>query len=595
MAPRFAAATPGLLIAVAIAIGLPACRGPEQRAPEAPSARQVTRDPGLEFYPSLSPDGERIAWAAEREGRFELLVAARDGSGVRALTSDGFHNVQPAWSPDGRRIAYFSRGRGGIWTVPAEGGVPVQVSAFGARAAWSPDGKWIAFQSEPQVDVSYTSVVPLPPCSIWVVAATGGEPRQVTRPGRPAGGHGTPAWTPDGSEIVFVAYDRVGAALWRVRPDGQGLRRMALPADQPSVSDPASCPGCDAIYYVSYAEPDSSGIWKLRLGAEQRGPEWVRAQLVGSGLQRVRHLSLSRDGKRLAFAAVAAEAHLASLPLDPATSLPAGPPRPLTSGEGRHSRPAFSPDGRRIAYTRVADGARSDVWIASADGRDARPLTSDPGTDTMPSWFPDGQRVAFVSDRGGHPALWVADVRDGRATPLRDIGQPIDAPRLAPDGLRVAFNWAPGGGPINVWSMPLAGGAPRQLTDDPEMAGFPAWAPDGRALAVQVKRGDETHVALLELREDGRPVGPPRQLTRGPGLHWTHSWSPDGDKAAFVALRGGTAWNVGWVSRAGEQRTLTDYRSPGSYVRYPAWSPRGDRIVYEFAETRADIWTVETP
>lgn len=582
-------------IVVAAALLVVLQRRAPQPAPHAtPAVHQVTRHPGLELYPSLSPDGASVAYALERDGHFEIQVLGPDGT-ERSLTSDGGHNVQPAWSPDGKRIAYFSGKDGGIWVVPAAGGTPTRLTTFGARPAWSPDGTQIAFQSEPQIDASYTSVVPLPPCAIWVIPAAGGEPRQVTHTGQPAGGHGMPTWTPDGSEIVFVAYDRLSAALWRVRPDASGLRQVPLPRDQPQVSDPASCAGCDAIYYVSYSERGSSGIWKLRLGAEQRGPEWVKAQIVGSGLQRVRHLTLSRDGRRLAFAAVSAVAHLASLPLDPATGLARGEPRLLTAGEGRNSRPLFSPDGRRLAFSRVEPGARSDVWIADADGANAAALTSDPANDTMPSWFPDSQRVAFVSDRGGHAALWVADSRTRVASPLRDLGKPLDAPRVSPDGTLVAFNWAPGGGPLNTWLMPVAGGAPRQLTRDPEMLGFPAWAPDGRTLSLQMKRGNQTHIALLDLQEGGQAAaGEARVLTRGEGLNWGHSWSPDGDKVAFVALRQ-ALWNVRWVSRAGQQRELTSYRSPGSYVRYPSWSPRGDQMVYEYAETRADVWTVDLP
>ena len=87
--------------------------------------------------------------------------------------------------------------------------------------------------------------------------------------------------------------------------------------------------------------------------------------------------------------------------------------------------------------------------------------------------------------------------------------------------------------------------------------------------------------------------GEPLQLTFDPGQNWPFSFSPDGDKVAFAALRDGE-WNLWWVSRStGEQQRLTESPRLNAYVRYPAWSPRGDRIVYELAETTGDIWLVE--
>jgi Tol biopolymer transport system component len=552
---------------------------------------------GMNLYPSVSPDGGSVVYTSERGSGFELFVTAADGA-ERQLTSDGQHNVQPAWSPDGHWIAYHSGTRGGIWLMEAAGGAPKRFTSFGARPAWSPDGTSIAFQSESQAELeaSWTAIVPLPPSVIWVAAVEGGPPRRVTETGQPAGGHGSPAWTPRGDRIVFVAYDRSRASLWLVAPDGTRLEQVAVPSDQPMVSDPASCPGCDSIYYVSSAEKGSSGIWRLRLDAAGRGPDWVRSQIVGSGLQRVRHVSLSRDGRRLAYAAVSATAQLASLPVDPATGLPAGEPRLLTSGLGRSSRPQFSPDGRLLAYTVVQPDAQSDVWIARADGRSARALTTDASNDTMPTWFPDNRRVAFLSNRGGRTALWVADIDVKEPSLLFDLGQPFDAPRLSPDGKLVAFSWARGGPTINTWVVPAEGGEPRQLTHDRELMGFPAWSPDGRSLAVQMKRGGYAQVAVVPFEDLAGPrAGAPLVLTDAHGMSWPHSFSPDGAWIAFAGSRDGV-WNVFSVSRSTkEQRRLTTYRKLTAYVRYPAWSPRGDQIVYEYTEATGAIWTVDPP
>jgi len=106
----------------------------------------------------------------------------------------------------------------------------------------------------------------------------------------------------------------------------------------------------------------------------------------------------------------------------------------------------------------------------------------------------------------------------------------------------------------------------------------------------EIRRGNDTHIAVVS-SEGGKP----RVLTEEPGSHWPYGWSPDGRRLAYASLQQGV-WNVWWVSIDGRaRRQVTAYTSPSAYVRYPAWSPAGDRIVFEFGEVRGNIWTVDLP
>ena len=102
-------------------------------------ALQVTNSTGLDMYPSFSPDGNTVAYCSNESGSFEIYLKqlARGGSVVQ-LTNDGGRNMQPAWSPDGNTIAYYSQAKGGIWLIPALGGVVRQLTTFGSSPAWSP-------------------------------------------------------------------------------------------------------------------------------------------------------------------------------------------------------------------------------------------------------------------------------------------------------------------------------------------------------------------------------------------------------------------------------------------------------------------------
>ena len=140
----------------------------------------------------------------------------------------------------------------------------------------------------------------------------------------------------------------------------------------------------------------------------------------------------------------------------------------------------------------------------------------------------------------------------------------------------------------NVWKTDLATGVDKQITFDTESMAYPVWSPDGQWIAFEMRRGEDSFLSVMD-----RNGGQFTQLTAEPGHAWPHSWSPDGDQIAFAGLRDG-AWNVWRISRSSrEQKRLTNYRSLSSFVRYSAWSPRGTPIVFEYSETRGNIFLAE--
>jgi len=127
-------------------------------------------------------------------------------------------------------------------------------------------------------------------------------------------------------------------------------------------------------------------------------------------------------------------------------------------------------------------------------------------------------------------------------------------------------------------------------THDRGAASYPAWSPDGRWLAIELKREDTTQLAVVPAAG-----GAIEQLTAEHGQTWPHSWSPDGDRIAFAGQRGGV-WNIWTVSRRTRQtRPLTRFTSATGFVRYPSWSPRGDRIAFERARITASVWAGVAP
>jgi Tol biopolymer transport system component len=183
--------------------------------------------------------------------------------------------------------------------------------------------------------------------------------------------------------------------------------------------------------------------------------------------------------------------------------------------------------------------------------------------------------------------LTTTAVHTGMQKTLTKLQRYLPFCRLSPDGKTIAFN-AYSEGNVNLWSYSVENGTEKQLTFDKQLFGFPAWSPDGKWLAGELKRNDDTYVAIVP-SEGGTPV----QLNSERGQSWTGSWSPDGDKIAFAALRNGV-WNIWWISVSTRaQKQVTNYTKPNSFVRYPTWSPRGDQIVYEYAELTGNIWLAD--
>ena len=204
--------------------------------------------------------------------------------------------------------------------------------------------------------------------------------------------------------------------------------------------------------------------------------------------------------------------------------------RRLTRTPDDESDPAWSPDGRRLAFTRSPKpyGAKRDVFVMNADGTGVRRLTND-GSSDDPSWSPDGRRIAYTTWTGGG-AIVIVDADGGSSgRVLTDTGDSW-GPAWSPDGRRLAFAsnrdaWKDPDFWSDLYVMPADGGGASRLTDDGGSYD-PAWSPDGRRIAFTTGR------TLSMMRPSGaekRSVSTLLDAPRSP------SWSPDGRRIVFEA------------------------------------------------------------
>jgi eukaryotic-like serine/threonine-protein kinase len=448
------------------------------QAPQVLKTSQLTFSPGLDAFPSLSPDGNSIAYSSDQNGTFEIYVKQLTPGGREIqLTSDGQQNAGPAWSPDGQRIAFHSRGRGGIWIMPALGGSARQLTEFGSCPGWSRDGSMLAFQTGSGGEV-HTSLA-LAPSTIWTVPSEGGTPTQITQPANPSGGHNSPAWSPDGKHIAFGSSQYLGGSTWIVAINGGDLRKVS-----PGVS-PKYAPDGKSLYVAG------NGLLEVKLSATGE-PIGTPTKIIPEGTGALlNQFTISADGKKIAYSATRNTSDLWSIAISTGTYETSGSPVAFAQDtSSRSNTPQFSKDGRKVAMTKWRQGG-VDIWLADPDGRNLTQLTTSPSRDSNPSWFPGADRIAFLSDReNNRPELWSISVATGKEERLLDVGDIIDFGALSPDGTQVAFN-STRGGTINLWTAKVPDGGPKQLTFDKELMGFPCWSPDGQWLAFEIKRGDD--------------------------------------------------------------------------------------------------------
>ncbi len=149
---------------------------------------------------------------------------------------------------------------------------------------------------------------------------------------------------------------------------------------------------------------------------------------------------------------------------------------------------AFSPDGRRIAYS-LAAGEAAQIWVANADGSGARQVTNTPFfINSSPCWSPDGKRLAFVSNRGGSPQIYVMGADGGDARRLTFQGNYNQTPSWSPRGDLIAFTARDERNAFDLFTVNVESGKVNRLTQDQGNNEEPSFSPNGRLMVFTSTR-----------------------------------------------------------------------------------------------------------
>jgi Tol biopolymer transport system component/DNA-binding winged helix-turn-helix (wHTH) protein len=531
---------------------------------------------GKNMLPTLSPDGEYVAYVLDDVGRQSLWI-------MQVATKSCVQIIAPAeviydsvtFSPDGKFLYYDitdKQYQSALYQVPILGGTPRKILAgIDSHIAISPNGKQVAFVTN---DLANGKT------ALMVANADGNEKRLLMTRQKPelVSNWGGVAWSPDGRMIACAVrtmnlptcyfqvmtvrvednkeaalgsdgWADIGQIAWL--EDNRGIIISAFRQEEPFFGS--------QLWHLAYPSGETSKLTDDLISYEGVSLANHSQRLVTATLERISRIWLLKEGKS-----------------DTAKQTIS------VMGDNRSELfgMAWTPDGQLVYGSH--GGRNSDIWVMNADGVNQRQLTFDESQETSPVVSPDGRYIVYVSKGAGPPHLWRMDRNGENAVQLTD-GKGEQDPSISPDGKTVLYN-AFNAGVMSLNKISIDGGAVTQLTH--EWSIRPNVSPDGRHIAF-VKM-DEAHKRMVVALMPFAGGAPTRVFPQMPvPEHLLLRWSPDGRALHYIKLVDGVGNIWSQPIDGGSPVQITHFKCD-SIFRF-AWSGDGKTLALDRGVTISDV------
>ena len=556
--------------------------------------RPLTSFLGLEWLPSLSPDGSLIAYAHNAKGSMDIFVMPTAGGDPVQITQSPFDEALPRWSPDGQYLAFLAdQGSGSdVYLVPPLGGVPRKVAETGfpflertfdairamGAVPWSPDAKQLVF----------SRLAPNGGVAVWRVDVASGEQVQLTQLGPGLADFGA-SWSFDGQWIVFERSQSGKSSLWLL-PAAGGAAKPLL-EDEYRNNQPAWSSDSKRIVFVS-KRGGGENLWEIDLSSRR-----LRRLTTGTGRDMA---PVVGRGGQLAYAPFSHQVDLQ------AASVAGGTEQRLTFNTADNFGARVSPDGKGIVY-HSNRGGNLELWLLDRSTGAERQLTNHPRNDLLPDWSPDGSEIVFFSDRDGDARLWALDVGTGAVRRLTEQSVPLPGgsgltlsapPRWSPDGKWIGYI-APSPKGSALWVID-----PRKENAQAQARLWGVlrfdWYLDSRRVVFTRSPADRR--GPVEMVAADLETGEQEILLKGPGAELVTA--PDGrailychapshfDMQFYLLRLTPPAGPVGLPRAMGAPQPLA-LPAGASHVHSGGWSPDSEWIVYTRDVDQGDLYLIQ--
>jgi len=471
------------------------------------TAHLVVSDAATEGRPFYSPDGTKLAFTSTRGGGNPNIYVLDLGSArVTRITWAEVTEELNGWSPDGRWLYFSSAAKDlgrftDVFRVPATGGTPVQITRETYlpefQAAPSPDGRRLAVLARGSMTAGQywrNGHSNIDKTELWLKEL--GQDGGYTQVVAPNAKQSWPMWSPDGSTISYMSDQDGTENLWQIAATGGEARQLTRFIDGRVLFPSIAANGSGIVFERDF------GIWRYDTASGSAAPVEIslRGTPAGPSTQNVvldsyDELAVAPDGKKVA---IAGRGELFGLPTKDGTT------ERITTSVGAESQAVWSPDSRRMLYVGER-GTQQLLFEYDVAGRKETQLTSG-GAATAPVYAPDGKSAVYIRDRRElrHVTLPRAGVTASERTLFSGQVDPnwtSTPPVWSPDGQYVAFINVDPKSFANVFVVPAAGGAARQVSflANGQTGGL-AWSPDGKYILFSSgQRAEPQRIARIDL------------------------------------------------------------------------------------------------